>query len=197
MQTPFINLGSEQLSSALLSEVDIRQRLNDHWTCRIVLRDTPDRRPPVEDYAGKEVRISTTELDGTETIVFHGLVRSMRLIFEISGAWGAELEAVSATWKMAQGGRLRYFRQQSAQDVAHAVVAGAGLQMGGAMPAGATLSYVQWDETDYSFFSRLVDDAEAWFRPAVDGSGGVDVETGFQSGTTVNGAPGSPSGQRR
>ena len=186
MEAPFISLGSEQLSSALLQEVDVVQRLNDHWTCRIVLRDTPDRRPPVEDYAGKELKISTTELDGSETIVFHGLVRSMRLIYEITGAWGAELEAVSATWKMAQGTRLRYLRQQSAQAAAQAIVSGAGLQMGGSMPAGATLSYVQWDETDYSFFARLVDDTEAWFRPAVDGSGGLDVETAFQSGTTVN-----------
>ena len=186
MDTPYISLGSEQLSSALLNEVDIVQRLDDHWTCRIVLRDTPDRRPPVEDYAGKELKISTTELDGTETIIFHGLVRGMRLIYEITGAWGAELEAVSATWKMAQGTRLRYLRQQSAQAAAQAVVSAAGLQMGGAMPAGSTLSYVQWDETDYSFFSRLVDDTEAWFRPAVDGSGGVEVETAFQSGTTVN-----------
>ena len=186
MEAPYISLGSEPLSSALLSEVDVVQRLNDHWTCRIVLRDTPDRRPAVEDYAGKELKISTTELDGTETIIFHGLVRGMRLIYEITGAWGAELEAVSSTWKMAQGTRLKYYRQQSAQATAQAVISAAGLQMGGAMPGGATLSYVQWDETDYHFFSRLVDDAEAWFRPAVDGSGGVDVETGFQSGSTVN-----------
>lgn len=186
MQAPYISLGSEQLSSALLAELDVVQRLNDHWTCRIVLRDTPDRRPAVEGYAGKELKISTTELDGSETIIFHGLVRGMRLIYEITGAWGAELEAVSATWKMEQGTRLRYLRQQSAQAAAQAVIAGAGLQMGGAMPAGATLSYVQWDETDYSFFARLVDDAEAWFRPAVDGSGGVDVETAFQAGTAIN-----------
>ncbi len=46
--------------------------------------------------------------------------------------------------------------------------------------AGANLSYVQWQETDYSFASRLVDDAEAWFRPAVDGSGG------FGHGSTIN-----------
>ncbi len=186
MQVPFISLGSEQLSSALLQEVDVVQRLNDHWTCRIVLRDTPDRRPPVEDYAGKELKITTTELDGSEAVVFHGLVRGMRLIYEVTGAWGAELDAVSATWTMAQGTRLKYFRQQSAQATANTVVSNAGLQMGGAMPGGATLSYVQWDETDYHFFARLVDDAEAWFRPAVDGSGGLDVETAFQTGTTVN-----------
>ena len=180
MQAPFISLGSEQLSSALLQEVDVVQRLNDHWTCRIVLRDTPDRRPPVEDYAGKELKITTTELDGSEAVVFHGLVRGMRLIYEVTGAWGAELDAVSATWKMAQGTRLKYFRQQSAQTTASTVLSNAGLQLGGAMPGGATLSYVQWDETDYSFFARLVDDAEAWFRPAVDGSGGLDVETAFQ-----------------
>lgn len=186
MQTPYISLGSEQLSSALLSTVEVRQALNDHWTCRVVLRDTPDRRPPVEDYAGKELKISTTDLDGTETVIFQGFVRNMRLIYEISGSWGAELEAVSATWKMAQGTRLKYFRQQTAQAAAQSVVSAAGLSQSGTMPAGAHLSYVQWDETDYSFFSRLVDDTEAWFRPEVSGGSGVEVQTAFQSGTTVN-----------
>ncbi len=186
MQTPNISLGSEQLSSALLSTVEVRQALNDHWSCRVVLRDTPDRRPAVEDYAGKDFKISTTDLDGTETIIFQGFIRSMRLIYEISGAWGAELQAVSATWKMAQGNRLKYFRQQTAQAAAQTLVSAAGLSLAGAMPAGPNLSYVEWEETDYSFFARLVDDTEAWFRPAISGDSGVEVQTAFQDGTTVN-----------
>ena len=182
MSTPYINLGSEALSSTLLATVEVVQQLNAHWTCRLVLRDSPDRRPPVEDYAGQELKISTFDLDGVETIVFQGPVRRMRLIYEVTGAWGAELEAVSDTWTMDQGTRLKYFKQQSAQATAQAVLSNAGLSLAGAMPAGATLSYVQWDETDFSFVSRLIDDVEAWFRPAVDGSGGLEVQTAFTGG---------------
>lgn len=186
MQSPSISLNSEQLDSALLQEVEVVQALNDHWTCRLVLRDTPDRRPPVEDFAGKPLRISTTDLLGVETIVFRGFVRRMRVIHEVTGAWGAELDAISATWKMAQGTSLRYFKQQTAQAVAQSICETAGVPLSGAMPAGPTLSYAQWDETDLQFVLRLVDDVESWLRPAVDDTDGLDVETSFQSGTTVN-----------
>ena len=185
MPIPRIDLGSEQLSSALLSDVEVTQALNDHWTCRIKMRDTPDRRPPVEDYAGKPLKISTYELDGTENIIFSGFVTRMRLIYEVSGAYGAELEAISSTWKLTHGRRLSYFYQQSAQSAASKAVSAQGLSVSGAMPSGPTLSYVQWDETDYDFFARLVDDCEAWFRPAVDGSSAIEVETAFQSGPTL------------
>ncbi len=185
MQAPFISLNSEQLDRALLQSLEVTQRLNDHWTCRMVLRDTPDRRPPVEDFAGKPLKITTTDFLGIETVVFQGFVQRMQLTFEITGAWGAELDAVSPTWKMAQGKRLRYFRQQTAQAAAQTVAAAAGVPVAGNMPTGATLSYVQWDETDFSFVARLVDDTEAWFRPSVSGSDGIDVETAFQSGTSV------------
>ena len=186
MSTPRIDLGSEQLASTLWSEIEVVQRLNDHWTCRIVMRDTPDRRPPVEDFAGQTLKISTFELDGSENVVFCGFVRHMRLIYEVTGAYGAQLEAVSSTWKLVQGPKLQYYRQQTAQAAAQKALSSSGLSIAGAMPAGPTLSYVQWDESDYNFFTRLVDDVEAWFRPAVDGSDAVDIQTSFQSGTTVN-----------
>ena len=140
MALPFISLGSEPLAAALLSRVDVVQQLNDHWTCRLVLRDTPDRRPQVESFAGKELKITTTDLEGVETVIFVGLVQRMRLVYEISGAYGAELDAVSSTWKMDQGERVKYFRQQSAQSAAQQVASAAGVSLQGAMPAGATLS---------------------------------------------------------
>ena len=186
MSRPRIDLGSEQLASTLWSDIEVVQRLNDHWTCRIVMRDTPDRRPPVEDFAGQTLKISTYELDGSENIVFSGFVRRMRLIYEVTGAFGAELEAISSTWKLAQGPRLQYYRQQTAKAAAEKVLSGNGLSVSGNMPAGAALSYVQWDESNFAFFARLVDDAEAWFRPAVDGSDAVEVQTAFQNGATVN-----------
>jgi type VI secretion system secreted protein VgrG len=185
MELPSISLGSDQLDSALIQQVTVVQQLNAHWTCTIVLRDTPDRRPPVEDFAGKELTVDTTELDGTVTTVFRGLVSRMQIQYEVSGAFGARLEAVSSTWKMSQGGRLRYFPKMSAQAAAQQVVSTAGLSLTGAMPGGAVLSYVQWEETDFDFVSRLVDDTEAWFRPDAGGNG-LEVQTAFQAGTTVN-----------
>lgn len=185
MPLPRIDLGSEQLSAALLATVEVTQALNDHWTCRVRLRDTPDQRPAVESFAGKTLKISTFALDGSEVVVFSGFVKRMRLIYEVSGAYGAELEAVSATWKLTQGKRMQYIRQQSAQAAATQTLSAQGLSLSGSMPAGATLSYVQWDESDYDFFARLVDDCEAWFRPAVDGSSAVEVQTAFQGGTTL------------
>ncbi len=185
MSSPRIDLGSEQLGATLWSEVTVEQKLNDHWTCRIVLRDTSDRRPEVEDYSGQPLCVTTFSLDGSENVIFSGFVHHMRLVYEVSGAYGAVLEAVSLSWKLDQGPRHAYFKQQTAHGTASKVLASSGLSVAGAMPAGATLSYVQWEETDFHFFARLVDDCEAWFRPAVDGSAALEAQTAFQPGPTV------------
>ena len=185
MSSPRVDLGSEQLGAMLWSEVTVEQKLNSHWTCRIVLRDTSDRRPEVEDYSGQPLRVTTFSLDGSENVIFSGIVHHMRLVYEVSGAYGAVLEAVSLSWKLDQGPRHAYFKQQTAHGTASKVLASSGLSVAGAMPAGATLSYVQWEETDFHFFARLVDDCEAWFRPAVDGSAALEAQIAFQLGPTV------------
>ncbi len=186
MSMPFITLNDESLSAALLQELDVHQELNSHWTARIVLRDAPDRRPQVEGFAGKPLKISTFDLFGVENILFQGFVHRMRLIFEISGAWGAELTAISSTWKMAQAERVNYFYQQTAQAAAQQTGGASGISVSGSIPSSGTRSFVQWNETDFNFVTRLADDGEAWLRPAVDGSGGLEVQTAFAKGCNLN-----------
>ena len=188
MAQPRVNFGTDNdnLRDGLWSAIQIHQALNDHWTCRVVLRNTPDARPAIESQVGKPLRVSTISLLGVENILFDGLITRARLIYEISGAYGAELEAVSHTAKLDHGPRWRYFKKQSAQAVASAVVAAEGLTLTGSMPAGAELSYAQFEESSLAFVARLVDDVEAWFRPSINpDQPGLEVQTAFQSGPTL------------
>lgn len=185
MSQPRVNIGSEQLSGTLWSSIEIRQALNQHWRCTIVLRNTPDRRPAVESLIGQPLRISTFSLDGSENVMFLGTVTSASLTYEVSGSYGAVVDATSSTWKMQQGTRHAYYRKVTAQSAVQTVLSRNGLSLGGQMPGGPELSYVQMDESDFQFFLRLVDDVEAWFRPSLTDASSIEVETSFPSGPTV------------
>lgn len=186
MSQPHISIGSEPISGTLWSNIEVRQVLNDHWRCRIDLRSTPDQRPDIESLIGQTIKVSTFSIDGSEFVTFAGTVIGASLIYEITGSYGAVVEAASSTWKLQQEPRHAYYKKVTAQSAAQTALSRSGLSLSGSMPAGPELSYAQSNESDFQFFLRLVDDVEAWFRPAVAGSPtAVDVETSFQSGPTL------------
>lgn len=185
MAPPRVEIGTEAIQQTLWSSIEIRQNLNDHWYCNIYLRDTLDARPDVESQIGKPLRISTVTLDGAEHVIFAGTVCAARLIYEVTGSYGAEIDAVSNTWKLDQGPGFAYFRSQTAKDALNQLLGAKGFSLTGQMPAGPELSYVQWNETEFGFLTRLIDDVEAWFRPDLKGSSGIEVRTEFASGPTL------------
>jgi len=185
MANPRVHISSESISDTLWKDIQVRQALNDHWTCRIELRNTPDERPAVEEMIGQSLRISTFSLLGQEQVIFAGFITSAELVFEVTGSYGAVIEAVSHTWKMDRAPRHAYFQKKTASAVVQQVAGNYGLSMTGTMPAGPELSYAQWDETDFAFVLRLVDDTEAWMRPSLGDSPGIEIQIQFQSGPTV------------
>ncbi|HEX3437316.1 MAG TPA: phage baseplate assembly protein V [Pseudacidobacterium sp.] len=181
-----VHISSQGISDTLWKDIQVRQALNEHWTCRIELRNTLDEKPKVEEFIGQPLKVSTFSLLGEESVIFSGFIITAQLVYEVTGSYGAVVEAVSDTWKMDQATRHAYFQKKTASDAAKQVAGRYGLNITGAMPSGPELSYAQWDETDFAFVLRLVDDTEAWLRPSVSGdSPGIEVQTEFQSGPTV------------
>ncbi len=186
MAQAHISIGSEEISSTLWSEIEVHQALNAHWRCRIQLRNTLDDRPRIEDLIGLPLKIETFNLLGAANTIFHGFIVSAELIYEVTGSFGALIEAYSYTWKLDQAHRHNYFKKATASTAAQQVVAKGGMTLSGAMPAGKELSYAQWEESDFDFVLQLVDDTEAWLRPSVHGDDpGIEVQTSFQDGPTL------------
>jgi len=177
-------IGSNEIIGTLWSVIEVHQALNQHWRCSITLRNTLDARPDVESLLGKPLKISTFTLENGENIIFSGTVIESRLIYEVTGSYGAIVEAFSDSWKLDQAPRHAYFKKESAQQVASTILSNNGLALTGSVPARPEMTYVQWEETDYKFILRLVDGAEAWLRPSTD-SPGLEVQTTFQAGPTI------------
>ncbi len=179
-----ITVSDESLSSLLRGEITVRQTLNKHWECQVISRSTLDERPDVEGMLGKPLKVTVFTLETGEHVIFSGFVREAVLIYEVHGSFGVRVEAVSDSWKMDQTPRQAYFKKEPAQQVASSLLSNSGLALTGTIPAGPELTYVQWEESDYRFVERLVDDAEAWMRPAADNPG-LEVQTSFQPGPTL------------
>ena len=182
MAQSFLEVGAERFSTDLLAEVSVSQALNEHWTCHVLFRATRDARPDVESMQGKPLRIATTDLAGTEHVLFSGIVQTAQLRFESWGTYQATLAAVSLCWKMGLTRHHAYFLKQAPQDIANQLTAASGLALTGTVAGDANLSRVQWAETDYDFLLQLVDDAECWMRPT---ESGVEVQSCFQPGPTL------------
>jgi type VI secretion system secreted protein VgrG len=187
MSLPRVQIGSEEedIAKTILVSMEVEQNLNQHWYCSLRLRDTVDARPDVEAQLGKPLKISTVSLDGSENVIFSGVVHSARLIYEVTGTFGVEIEAVSDTWKLDLKAGYGYFRSQTARAAAGEILDSKGFSLTGQMPDGKDLSYVQWNETDFTFLLRLVDDVEAWARPSVHDTTGVEIRTDFDQGPTL------------
>lgn len=177
-------IGSNEILGTLWSVIEVHQALNQHWRCNITLRNTLDARPDVESLLGKPLKISTSTIENGENVIFSGTVIDSRLIYEVTGSYGAVIEAFSDSWKLDQSERQAYFKKEPAQQVANTILSNNGLTLTGSIPSQPEMSYVQWEETDYRFLLRLVDGSEAWLRPSLN-TPGLEVQTSFQAGPTL------------
>jgi type VI secretion system secreted protein VgrG len=182
MAASYVRIGQDEIASNLLAEVVVQQQLNAHWTCRVEYRATLDSRPEVEQMHGQPLRIATLGLDGTEHVIFSGIIRGTHLAHEVWGSYTAQVEAVSFCWLMDLGQHYAYYLKQSPQQIAQTLTGNSGLALTGSISGDATPSRVQWSETDYDFLHQLADDGEAWLRPT---EGGVETQANFQPGVTV------------
>lgn len=173
-----VQVGETNINTTLLADVEVTQALNAHWSATILFRSVFEERPDVASMLGEKVRITTYDLLGGEFVIFTGLVFEAELLSETQGAFSARIIAFSKDRLLDQALRHRYFLKEPSNTTAEKVVSEGGLSWKGSIE-GLVLSRVQWQETDWHFVLRLVDDAEAWIRPVEDG---LEVSTSFQPG---------------
>ncbi len=176
-----VRIDGDLLDDALLSSVTVVQELNTHWWCDLECRQTPDKTVPIEDMLGKGLAIVTPAPDGSEITVFEGIIVESERDYEIWGSSAARIRAVTQSYLLDLTPRRAYYPQQSPQDVASKLMSSAGLKWEGSID-GATLSYVQMGETDFSFISRLTDGSEKWLRPTWEG---LEAQDSFAKGATL------------
>ncbi len=182
MQLPNIQIGSDTLDDALLASVEVTQELNQHWWCTLAFRQTADLPIRVEDYLAKALEISVTDDAGATQTLFAGLVYSVSRDSEIWGSGGAEVRAVSASYLLDTTQRKQYYKDGTLSSVAAAIAGRTGLKVEVNAGSSKPLNYVQYDETDFAFLHRMVDDYGAWMRPS---GAGLEVFTTFQAGGSV------------
>lgn len=174
-----VQIGGDDINESLLSDVYIFQQLNNHWQAKIRFRTTADKKPA--PLAGKPVRITSFDSDGSQHVLFSGIALDSVHEFETWGSYSTEVDAYSLSRKMDFSPQYSYFLKETSDATAQKVVGRTGLQLKGSVE-GPSLSRVQWQETDWQFLLRLVDDGEAWVRPTEDG---LETQTSFQAGSTL------------
>ncbi len=169
MTASFLKIGGELITDAILMKVDVRQKLNRHWWCKVVCRQTEDERFPIEKCLGQELQVLTQDASGNSVVVFDGFILHVELKYEIHGSYTARLVAVTRSYKMDLTPRQAYYLDHTLEAVASTLAGKSGLQSSVKGPQKRSLNYHQLGETDFSFLRRLADDYGSWIRPTKTG----------------------------
>ncbi|HKX30022.1 MAG TPA: type VI secretion system tip protein VgrG [Blastocatellia bacterium] len=174
-----LKIDGEPLLGAMISKLESRQELGDHWWCEVEFQLADRERPPFEDYFGKSLEFVTVGEDGSQYSIFKGLVLEAELEYELHGGFLARIRAVTKSYLLQLTLEEDYFLKQTLQEVAQRVITQDGLELqfnaGGQM---ARMSYVQWEETDFDFIKRISDDQGCFVRPTPTG---IEIRRGFQA----------------
>jgi uncharacterized protein involved in type VI secretion and phage assembly len=179
----------KKLADAILLSVTVTQELNHHSWCHVVCRrsdQNPGDRIYPEEGLGSSVKISGYDQDGSEVVVFQGIIIDVELTYEITGSYQAQITAVTSSYFMDLTPRCQYYVQKDVNDIAQELAEKATLvsskdskyQVSGPKK----LDYIQWGETDWHFLNRIADDNEAWMRP---NGQGLELYDAFQSGSKL------------
>ncbi len=163
-QPGFVSIGGNMLDGAILGRVEVRQRLNDHWYCEIECRDTLGRPIPGEGALGAPCQLSNTAEDGTEHLIFSGVVIDVALRQEVWGSSTAILRAASTSWLIDRSERNAYFATPSLSSIAPELASRAGGVSSELDDKAAPAEYIQYGETNWQFLLRLADDHGGWIR---------------------------------
>lgn len=182
MRASFLEVGGELVQDAILARVEIIQELNQHTRCLVECRQTSDRRFPVEDSLGRDLKIVTFAEDGRKDAIFDGFVLEGELDYEVTGSYVVNLTAVSRSYRLELTPQERYWRKKDISEIAQALCGDDKLSVKIGSKERIQRNYVQWGETDFSFLIRLADHNGAWIRPSPDG---IDIHDSFQPGITL------------
>ena len=174
----FLKIDNEILKDAMVSSVEIRQELGQHYTCAVEFRSLHHQRPAIESYLGKSLEFVLFEEFESELSIFQGLVVEGELEFELHGDFVAKLHAVTKSYLLQLTPEEDYFLKKSLPDVAKKIVKEDGLELEfNADGPMAKVNYVQWGETDFDFLRRISDDQHCFIRPTPKG---IEIRRGFE-----------------
>lgn len=177
MPASYIQIAGDLIGDAILQVVEVTHELNRHSRCRIVCRQTPDRRFPIEETLGEPLLLYTVDQQGARHIIFEGFVLKGRLEYEVTGSFIAHIEGASLSYRLDQTPQEAYFRKKNLQQVAEQLAGEDGLTAKVRCPLKAPKNYVQWGETDFQFLLRLADGHGAWLRATGDG---IEIKHEFE-----------------
>lgn len=157
----------------VLLAADIVMEINEHGWCDLDYRQTPDRRPPIEDLIGREIEVTAVASSGEQAVLFGGEIVETALDYEISGAYRLHLRAATHTIRMDIEPRHRShamapFRKIAETQLAHRKLK-AYAEFEEKEPLTLDIGYLQLGETDYAFIRRVADRFGLAMRAKKDG----------------------------
>lgn len=174
----YLKINGKILKDAMISRLEIRQELGQHYWCNIEFRLLEEQRPPIESYLGKPFEFVMFEEYTTEVPIFSGLVWETGLDYELHGDFIAKLQAVTKSYLLQLTPEEDYFFKKDLTQVASKVIAEDGLEVKFAdVGKCAKMNYVQWGESDFEFLRRIADDQGCAVRPTPTG---IEIHRGFQ-----------------
>lgn len=174
----YLKIDGQLLKDAMISKLEIRQELGQHYWCDVEFRLINQQQPPLASYIGKSLEFTTFENYESELTIFYGLVLEGELEYELHGDFIAKLHGVTKSYLLQLTPEEDYFLKKTLREVAEKVVKEDGLQL--EFKADGELSrmnYVQWGETDFDFIKRIADDQGCFIRPTPKG---IEIDRGFQ-----------------
>ena len=178
MASGHLKIDGQSLKGAMISNLEVRQGLGEHWWCEVSFRLLNQERPPLEGYLGKTLEFFIVGEGGVEVTVFEGFILQGRLEYERYGDHVAKILGVTKSYLLQLTPEEDYFLKKNLQEVAQEIVGEDGLELEfNAAGAMARMSYVQWAETDFDFIKRIADDQGCFLRPTAKG---IEIRRGFQ-----------------
>jgi hypothetical protein len=174
----FLKIDDQILKDAMISKLEIRQELGQHYWCEVEFRLIDKPRPPVESYIGKSLEFVTFEESMSELSLFSGLVWEGELKFGLHGDFITRLRGVTKSYLLQLTPEEDYFFKKTLREVAESVVQQDKLELEfNANGKAAKMNYVQWGESDFDFIKRISDDEGCFVRPTPKG---IEIRRGFE-----------------
>jgi len=174
----YLKIDGQILKDAMISQLEIRQQLGDHYWCNVEFRLLNQAQPPVATYLGKPFEFVAFEELMSELPIFNGLVLEAELEYGLHDDYTARLTAVTKSYKLQLTPEEDYFYKKDLSEVANKVIGEDGLKVE-LTDVGqcAKMNYVQWGESDFDFIKRIADDQGCAIRPTAEG---LEIHRGFQ-----------------
>lgn len=157
----------------ILVSADIVMELNEHGWCGLEYRQTPDRRPPVEDLIGRTIEVAGVTEEHETAVLFGGEVVEVGLDYETSGAFRLHIRAATHTIRMDVEPRHRSHPPAPFRKIAETQLSHRKLSLYAEFeekgPLNLDIGYIQLGETDYSFLRRVADRFGLAMRAKSDG----------------------------